>query len=122
MFAVVADDKWIAGRVHWQPMLVVAQAEFAAWRVVFQAQFATVEHSAIVVTQQRQQYLALEDRVEWLPVDVKEITPGRSRAIFQHIQPPRVVSAHDAHVIGHDVEDLAQVMDLERCHEIIEVL
>ena len=37
---------------------------------------------------------------------------GRGRAVFQHVQPPGVVGAHDAHVVGNDVENLAHAVRL----------
>ncbi len=45
-----------------------------------------------------------------LPGDVEIGGVGRRGAVLQHVVPPRVLVAEDAHVVGHDVEDLAQAV------------
>ena len=44
------------------------------------------------------------------PVDVEVAGVRRGAAVLEHVEPPRVVAAHDAHVIGHDVEHLAHAV------------
>ena len=38
----------------------------------------------------------------------------RRGAIFENVVPPLVVVADDGHVIGHDVENLAEIVGLQR--------
>ena len=45
-----------------------------------------------------------------LPGDVEIAGVRRGGSVFQHVVPPDVFVADDAHVVGHDVEDLAEVV------------
>src|SRR5262249_61831908 len=49
-----------------------------------------------------------------LPIDVEVGGVAAGGAIFQHIPPPAIAGVRDAHVIGHDIEDLAEMMLAER--------
>ena len=47
------------------------------------------------------------------PVDVEEVGIGRGGTVFQNVVPPGVGVADDAHVIGHHVEDLAEMVAMQ---------
>ncbi len=117
--ALEADHLWVGGRVERQAVLPVEQAELAACGVELQLQLAAVEYGAVVVAEQRQQHLALELGIERVPVDVEGVAVRGGRAVFQHVEPPAVVGAHHAHVVGHDVEDLPHAMRVQRCDEVL---
>ncbi len=89
-------------------MLVVAQRKAA--RVVLPAQLARVEHVAVLRAQERQQHLAAQLRAQRLPVDVEVVGIVRVLAPREQVEPPRVVVAADAHVVGHEVEDVSHVV------------
>lgn len=74
-----------------------------------QAQFAVLQHPAVLVSQDRQQDLVLQLRLHRVPVDVEEPRIGGAGAVLQEIHPEAVVLAFDAHVIRDDVENLAHL-------------
>src|SRR5262249_8710935 len=55
-----------------------------------------------------------------LPLDVEEARVGRAGAVLEHVQPPRITVAGDAHVIGHDVEDDSHAPAPERLRHAVE--
>src|ERR1700733_3509658 len=57
-----------------------------------------------------------------LPIDVKEAGVEGRLAILQHVEPPRVIAAHDAHVIGNYIEDQSHAMFMKGRDKSIEVL
>ncbi len=77
---------------------------------------------AVVLAQHRHQHLALELAVDRVPVDVEIAGVGRGLAVLQHVHPPGVVGAHDAHVVRHHVEQLTHVLRAQRGDEALEAL
>jgi len=106
-----------AARVDRKMVFVIAQHEGAGRGLEADLQVARSEHVAVVVTEHRQQHLALQRLVERIPVDVEVERVGRGRAVLQHVAPPRVVATEHAHVVGHHVEDLAHAVRLQSCAE-----
>ena len=47
---------------------------------------------------------------------------ARRGAVLQHIEPPCVVIAHDAEMVGNDVDDEPHAMLVQRPDQTIEVL
>ena len=98
-------------------MLEIEQAKLAAFLVESEFQFAAVEHGTILITEHRDQHLPLQFAFEGFPVDVEIASVGRGSTVFQDIEPPGIVLAQDAHVIGNDVENLAHAMFVKGVHE-----
>ena len=78
--------------------------------VARERQLAGLQDAAVVVAQDRQQ-----DGVAHLPDRRSPTRRRRSgvatrRTVLQHVPPAGVVRAADGHVIGHDVEDLAEAV------------
>ena len=48
--------------------------------------------------------------VERLPVDVEVPRIARGHAVLEHVDPPRVVGAEHAHVVGHEVDQQAEAV------------
>jgi hypothetical protein len=61
-------------------------------------------------------------RLERLPVDVEDLRVARAGAVLEHVLPPPVPRARDAHVIGDDVEQVAHPMRAEGVDEAAVVL
>ena len=113
-------------RVPWvdrEPVGVVVQAEIAGPGVELQLQLARIEHLAVVVAQHRQQHAAFHAGRGRMPFDVEGLGVQRRRAVFQHVQPPRVVGLQHAHVVGHHVQHLAHAVPAQRqAHAFVPVL
>ena len=92
-------------RRHGQLVVVVADDERAA--DAGQAQFAGLEHPAVVVAEHRYEHGERGPVVRALPVDVEVAREPAGRTVFQDVPPPPVGPV-DGHVVGHDVEYLTQ--------------
>src|SRR5205807_2311777 len=55
------------------------------------------------------------------PVDVEKTTVDGSFPILQNIQPPRIVAAHDRHVIRDNIEDHSHTVFAENAYKIVEL-
>ena len=75
-----------------------------------QPQLAGLEDAAVVVAQDRQQDEVPQVRLGRVPVDVEVAGVAARRAVLQHVPPPGVLGARDRHVVGDDVEDLAEAL------------
>ena len=73
-----------------------------------QLQFSRFEDLPILLSQHRQQDLVLQLLLDGPPIDVEIGRIGRAGAVLQNVVPPRVFQRGGAHVVGDDVEDLAQ--------------
>ena len=82
-------------RVERKAVIEVAHAPAAA--LVLELELARFQRFAVVLAQHRQQQLAAR------PVDVEVARVGRCPALFQHVEPPRVVRVQHAHVVRHEV-------------------
>ena len=49
-----------------------------------------------------------------VPVDVERDRVRRGRAPFQHVEPPWIVGEMHADMVGHEIEDQAEIMLLQR--------
>jgi len=96
-------------------VLVVMDLEAAA--TAHQHQLAGLQHSPVVVAEDRQQHRVVQPRLGGVPVDVEEAGVAAGGAILQHVPPPAVAPfaiAGDRHVVGDDVEHLAEPVLAER--------
>ena len=78
-----------------------------------------LEHDPVMVAKHRHQHFAREQGIERLPVDVEIRGVDRGRAVLEHVHPPGVVRAHDAHVIGNHVENVPHGVGAERAREML---
>ena len=69
-----------------------------------------MEDGAVLVAEERHQDLVLEVRGFGVPVDVEPPGIAGVHPPFEHVEPERIVGAADAHVVGHEIEDLAEPM------------
>ena len=110
----VEQDR-IAQRADREAVLEMPEAEAAAALVARQLQLTLLERIAIAPAEEGQHQLAVG--AEALPVDVEGHGMGRELPPFDHREPPRIVGAADAHMVGHDVEDQAETFLLQRLRE-----
>ena len=72
---------------------------------VLQPQLPALQHDAVVITEHREQDLAAQLLLQWSPVDVEVIGVGRGAPVLEHVLPPGVGAAGDAHVVRHHVDE-----------------
>ena len=106
------EDLRIRVRAQRQARPGVAHEERALGQL--DAELSRLEHAAVLVGQDGQQHLVGQLALHGMPVDVEERGPRRAGAVLEHVEPPRVGVARDAHVIGDDVEDEAEAMRGQR--------
>jgi hypothetical protein len=69
-----------------------------------------------VVAEDRQQHAVAQVRLGMGPFDVEVGSEAARRPVLEDVPPPRVVGT-DGHVVGHDVEHLAEPELTERLAE-----
>ncbi len=88
-------------------MLMIPGRETPLAGGIFQHDLTTFERFAEGPAQNWQQYPAA---ARWrVPVDVERCGMGRVDPPFEHIEPPGIVRAADADVVGHEVENQSQI-------------
>ena len=121
--AQVGDDRFQQGQDGARPdreaRLPVDGEERA--RFVRDRDLLVLQHAAVLLAQHRQQHLLVQLGLGRVPVDVEEGGEGRAAAVLQHVVPPVVVRAGDAHVVGDDVHDQPHVPLLQRGGQRVEV-
>ena len=106
------QDGHVAAGVEREDRVVVADAESAA--PVLELQLLILQEPTILVPEQREQDLVLQLGLDRVPFDIEEARARRRAAILEHVRPPRVAASRDAHVVGHDVHELAHTVAPER--------
>lgn len=80
--------------------------------MLFDAQLIGAEYAAILITQDRDQNFILQFDFVRMPIDVEPCGVAARRSIFENI-PPGPILRSRGHVIGHDVEHLAELQLLQ---------
>ena len=107
----VLEHELIALGKHRQLMFVVAYEERALDQD--QLQLLLLQDLSVLVAQDRKQDLVQELFLDRRPVDIEVHGIGRRAAVLEHIEPPVVLGALDAHVVRHDVQHLPHVVALQ---------
>ena len=102
----------VAPRIERQLRIVILHEKSAVG--ISQLELARLEHFAKLVFQQRQQHFVIEFGFDRMPINIEEMSVGRTGAVFEHVVPKRVLAADDSHVIRNDVENLAQAFLAKR--------
>ena len=95
-----------------QRLVVVADEERAV--AIGQPQFLPLEDRAVLIAENRDQDLVGELVLHRMPFDVEEAREARARSVLEHVEPPRVRRLRDAHVVRHEVHDLAHPARVHR--------
>ena len=112
------QDERIAGRRDREGGVVVVDMEGAL--VEDEPQLAAFQDVAELIAQHRHQHLVAQLVLERPPVDIEEGGIFGRAAVFEHVLPPGVGAAADAHVVGNDIEDEAHSMRVELGAECVE--
>ena len=85
----------------------MARQQAAGLAVQAQADLPGSQDLAVVAAQERQQHLAAQRGVVGFPLDVEETRVGTLAPPFEHVLPPGIGAAADAHVVRHYVHEQA---------------
>ena len=88
--------------------------ETARLRIVAEPQLAGFEFAAILLAEKGHQYSVAQIRPVGVPVDVEPAGMDRIRPPFEHVEPEGIVGPPDAHVVRHEIQDLAEAVGLQR--------
>src|SRR5579884_1706108 len=114
---LIAQDPRILTRIYWKPMFEVEKAKLALFFVEGQLQFTAIENRAILISENRYQYFSLQFVFQRIPINIEEFCVTRGLTIFEHVEPPGIVRAHDAHVVWDHIENLAHTMFVQCVYE-----
>src|SRR5215469_9637848 len=103
-----AQNQPIGAGVYGELVLVVADQEADA--VASEEEPARLQLAAVVVGQHRDQDRVFELRLWRAPVDVEVGCVPAGSAVLQHVPPPAVVAAGNGHVVGDDIQQLAEAI------------
>ena len=81
-------------------MLVVADGEAAGGSVELQLQLAALQHRTVNVAERGHEHAVAHRAAVRTPVYVEVMRGAGRRAVFQDVEPPGIVVAHDAEVDG----------------------
>jgi hypothetical protein len=86
---------------------IVAITHLEAFHLVLNIDLPRAQYAPILVAQHRNQHFILQLGLGRVPIDVEPCGKAAGRAILKHI-PPVTVFAPDGHVVGHNIQHLAQ--------------
>jgi hypothetical protein len=110
----------IGGRADREAVLPMPDAEAPLVRVEGELELALLQGLPVGAAEEGHDEPAVGAGA--LPVDVEGIRMGRQPPPFEHGEPPGVVLAAHAHVVGHDVEQELEPMGLQGLREAAEAL
>ena len=112
---LIAED---AAVMQWADRQLVRaigpDGEAAGAGVEAQDELAGFQHHAVMVAEQRHQQLAMQVAPIRGPVDIEPPRVIGLPTPLQHVEPPGIVGAADAHVVRHDVQHLTKAVAPER--------
>ena len=97
------EDLRVGARGDGQARARVPQVEGAVREL--ERELLRLEHPAVLVGQDGQEDPVAQLGLGRRPVDVEELGPRRGGAVLEHVEPPGVGVARDAHVVRHHVQD-----------------
>ena len=106
------EHRGVGVRRDRQRLIEVADEERAV--AVGELQLLALEHLAVLAAEDRDQDLVGELILHRVPLDVEEAGEARARAVLEDVEPPRVGRPGDAHMVGHEVHDVAHAAGLQR--------
>src|SRR5580704_1333615 len=114
------EQKMVGARVEGEDPIVIGQEKSSFLKP--EMKVAALKNFAVLIAENRKQYLVPKGLFERVPVDVEELRKSRAGAILQDIHPPLVLRINNAHVIGHEIGDLTHASLLQRGDHRIEIL
>src|SRR5229473_2145172 len=108
---LVPQQRRVLLRGNREGAIVIAQHQRAIHEG--ESELAPLEHNPVLIAEDREENLVLQLFCDRVPIDVEVLGVERSGAIFEHVVPPGI-AAIDPHVVGNEIEQLAQAPRLER--------
>src|ERR1019366_7650297 len=91
-------------------------------RVELYLELARLQLGSVLVTEERDEQLVMQIAIVRVPVDVEPAGVVGFGAPFEYVEPERVVGAANAHMVGHEVQDLAEAGCGERRRHVTVIL
>ena len=79
-----------------------------------QLELARVQLDSVLVSQKGRQQLVAKISSLRLPIDIEPAGVRRIRTPLEHVQPVRIVRAAHTHVVGHEIQNLAEAVFTQR--------
>ena len=112
---LVAEHAMVVQRTNRQLVRIVGpHGEAAGLRVEAEHELARFQHRPVLVAEQRHQQLVMQIASVRVPIDVEPAGVFGCWAPFQHVEPPRIIGAADAHMVGHEIEHLTETAVAKR--------
>ena len=105
---LVAEHAMVVQRADRQLVRIVGPDGEAARLRSNGARVAGFKDGAILIAKERHQQLVAQIASVRVPIDVEPTCVVGCWAPFQHVEPQRIVGTADAHVVGHEIEHLAE--------------
>src|SRR5579863_5392370 len=115
------QDARILARIDGETMIVVRNVELASLRAKDEFQFATFQHDPIMIMKNWHEHFSVKFVFYRMPVNIEKARIDGGFAILENVQPPRIVAAHDSHVVGDDVEDQSHAMLVQGAYKAVKV-
>src|SRR6266487_4216236 len=81
---------------------------------VVQRDLLIFEDKSVKISENRQEDLIFQFRLDWMPVDIEEDGVRGTWPVLQDIQPPRIRRTRNPHMVWDDIEDMSHALRLER--------
>src|ERR1019366_9632508 len=82
--------------------------------VKLKSQFSTLKFHAILSAEQGYEHFLVQVTAIGVPFDVEPAGVYRLRTPFEDVEPQRIIGATDTHVIRDHIENLSEVLELQR--------
>ena|GEM_PF-5938703 len=79
-----------------------------------------LQHRPVLVAKERYEQLTLQIASIRLPIDIEPARIFRLWTPFQHVEPPRVVGAANADMVGYEIQHLPETVVAKRRHHLTE--
>lgn len=110
-----ADDGGEGFGVNGEALFEVGDPELVLF--VDEPEFAAFEGAAVMIAEDREEDFLVESWAMGIPVDVEGGGEAGEMAVSEEIGPPLVKGMADAHVVGDNIEEQAEVELFERAGE-----
>ncbi len=106
-----------AARGDWKTMFVILDVQRAGIGIALQLQLAIRQRLAIGAAEERDENLAMQQGVWRIPVNIEKLRVMAAASEFQQVQPPGIIGAADAHMVGNDIDDQSHAVGAQSRHQ-----
>ena len=93
---------------------VVGVADLESSLGMVEPQLARLQHPAVVVAEDGHEDHVAQPLLGRVPLDIEVARVAARLPVLEHVPPPRVLRPRDRHVVGHQVDDMAQAVLAQR--------